>query len=199
MKLFLFLFLTLSTLLSENKFSIIGGYNSSNINYNNNKNYESSLINMNNGFNLGIEEKFDNFLIGLSYHQRGYNSETRTLYAEKILDYDSTIVTSESYGYLAAHYLYYNNLGQSLREFIGIQSGISLGGESEFGNGAIDEIYAGQFNLDAGLTFGMDYIINSKFGVRAMYYFGLTNTRIDIQDDFNYKNRTLSISLLINI
>ena len=41
-------------------------------------------------------------------------------------------------------------------------------------------------------------MINEQFGLRASYYMGLTDVADGVDEDENYKNNTLSISILMN-
>ena len=61
------------------------------------------------------------------------------------------------------------------------------------------DIETENMGMDYGLLAGANYMLTSKFGIRASYYLGQANVMEgdDVDDDSNIKNNTISFSALI--
>ena len=99
-------------------------------------------------------------------------------------------------------------MNEQIDFFGGLQIGISLGGTSytklsftEFNSSQSDEIdmKPKEFGLDAGLLFGIDYMLNHRLGLRASYYQGFTDVRDTLNNSLNFKNNTLNLSAIIKL
>ena len=183
----------LSNIFAQSGFTLIGGYNSSKVKYNDDDVAEGFDINSKGTINIGLETRSGGLILGGSFLQRGSEFEF------SLMGYD--FEAYDIYNYGAVHILYPNRLGDGFEGFGGIQAGLPLGGETHIETGGNDEtenIDTDQLSFDAGLLFGANIMINEQFGVRASYYMGLTNVAAENDDDANYKNNTLSFSVLMN-
>ena len=99
-------------------------------------------------------------------------------------------------------------MNEQINVFGGLQIGSSLGGTSfaklsftEFNSSQSDEIdmKPKEFGLDAGLLFGIDYMLNHRFGLRASYYQGFTDVRDTLKNNLNFKNNTLNFSAIMKL
>ena len=198
----------ISNVISQKGLSIFSGYNLSKINYNDNKindqNDIASLI----GSNIGIEYRFPKFIIGTTLIQRGSKLKQRTTTNIGGIDYEIEISGQEIYDYVAGHIFYPILLNERLQFFGGVQIGKSLGGESiaklsfiEYNSSQSDTINMKpkEFGLDTGLQFGLDYMLNNRFGLRSSYYLGISDVRDTLNDNLNFKNQTVSLSAFIKL
>jgi len=55
------------------------------------------------------------------------------------------------------------------------------------------------FNFDFGLLAGIDVMLVPKFGLRASYFYGLTDVIKDADSIQNYKNRGVGLCLITKI
>jgi len=124
------------------------------------------------------------------------------------IDYDIEISGYEVYNYAAAHIYYPISISEQIEVFGGMQIGSSLGGTSvaklsftEFNSSQSDEIDMKPegFGLDAGLQFGVDYMLNHRLGLRSSYYLGMTDVRDTLSNSLNFKNNTLNLSAIIKL
>tara|TARA_B100001287_G_C22579948_1_gene480451 strand:- start:279 stop:863 length:585 start_codon:yes stop_codon:yes gene_type:complete len=193
MKLLLISIFIISNIFAQNGFTLVGGYNMSKIKYNDDDVAENVDIDSKGTINVGLETRSGNLILGGSFLQRGSQFEF-SLMGYEFEGYDI-------YNYGAVHILYPTSLGEGFEGFGGIQAGLPLGGEVHIESGADDEtedIDADELSFDAGLLLGANFMINEQFGLRASYYMGLTDVADGTNDDENYKNNTLSFSVLIN-
>ena len=190
MKLIIISIFIISNIFAQSELSVIGGYNMSNISYNDAD--VADLVNIfdRGGFNFGVESNTGSLIVGASFVQRG---------AE--LEYEAFGFSGyEVYNYAALHVLYPIAMGSVLEGFGGLQAGFALGGETLIeGMGAAQEpedIDADGFGIDAGLLVGANFMLNESAGIRASYYLGLSDVIKDLDEDLNYKNNTISLSLI---
>ena len=165
----------------------------SKIKYNDDDVEENIDIDSKGVINVGLETRSGDLILGGSFLQRG-SQLSFSLMGYEFEGYDI-------YNYGAVHILYPTSLGDGFEGFGGIQAGLPLGGKTHIESGGEDEtedIDADELNFDAGLLLGANFMINDQFGLRASYYMGLTDVADEIDDDANYKNNTLSFSVLMN-
>jgi len=174
--------------------AMIGGYNMSKVEYNN-EDTDDLKIDTRSGFNLGFETRSGNLIAGASFVQRG----SETTFNEDGLDFKSDLLLN----YAALHLLIPIPMGTSLEGFGGLQAGFSLGGISKstinwygYTETVKEDIETDEFDVDAGLLVGANIMLNESAGIRASYYLGLTDVVKDIDEDDNFKNNTISLSLI---
>ena len=208
LKLFLLNICFLCSTYAQNKLIVFGGFNSSQIKYNDNSINKRINISAQNGFNIGFEYPVRSFVAGASYLQRGTKVKDNTIENISGVDYKIEIGGYEVFNYAAAHLHYPILISSEINSFIGFQFTGSLGGASitklnfvDFNSNQTDELKLNSrdFNLDVGLHFGADYMMNNKFGIRATYFSGLLNVKKTISDSLNYKNNSFSLSALYKI
>ena len=199
---------SISNISSQKGLTIIGGNNMSTIKYNDNKIGNQIDISAQNGSNIGLEYRFPRLIVGAAYLQRGSKLKQATTMNIGGIDYEIEIGGHEVYNYAAAHILYPISISEHIKVFGGVQIGSSLGGTSvaklsftEFNSSQSDEIDMKPegFGLDAGLQFGVDYMLNHRFGLRSSYYLGRTDVRDTLSNSLNFKNNTLNLSAIIKL
>ena len=222
----LIIFVFSSTVDAQNNLTIFGGwFNLSRIQYNNDTFDEMMDINILRRNNFGIEIRFKNIITGLAFTQRGFryktkgslfnvefntpdeNSPFNVLLFPLFLDF---IPGSRLYGYevfnlVSLHTLYLIKSNDKIELFSGLQTGFPIGGEFKASKSYLssfaydgDNTNSTNMNIDAGLLIGVNAISsNRNFGFRASYYLGMTNFKRGISRENNYKNRTLSLSVLL--
>ena len=180
----------------------------STIKYNDDKINNQIDISPRNGSNIGLEYRFPRLIVGATYLQRGSKLKQATTMNIGGIDYEIEIGGHEVYNYAAAHILYPISISEHIKVFGGVQIGSSLGGISvaklsftEFNSSQSDEIDMKPegFGLDAGLQFGVDYMLNHRFGLRSSYYLGMTDVRDTLSNSLNFKNNTLNLSAIIKL
>jgi len=180
----------------------------STIKYNDDKINNQIDISPQNGSYIGLEYRFPRFIIGASFLQRGSKLKQATSMNIGGIDYDIEIGGHEVYNYAAAHILYPISISKQIEVLGGVQVGGSRGGTSvakfsltEFNSSQSDTIdmMPKEFGLDAGLQFGVDYMLNHRLGLRASYYMGMTNVRDTLSNNLNFKNNTLNLSAIIKL
>ena len=208
MKIILIFILVSSTILPQSGILIFSGSNSSTIKYNNADLDNRIDISPRNGSSFGIEYRYSKIIFGASFTQRGSKLKQNSAINIGGVDYEIEIGGHEVYDYASAHILYPISISQQISVFGGLQIGNSLGGKSftklsftEFNSSQSDEIdmEPKEFGLDAGLLFGIDYMLNHKFGLRASYYKGFTNVRDTLKNSVNFKNNTLNFSAIVKL
>ena len=208
MKIFLLNIITLSTIIAQGGLKIIGGYDMSTIKYNDNKINSQNDISTLNSTNIGLEYHFSGFNIGANLIQRGTKLKRDAIIATAAGDLKAELSGHEIYNYVSAHILYPFTINERIQIFQGILLGKSRGGESiaeltltEYNSSQSDTVIMdpSDFSLDAGLQFGIDYMLNHRFGLRTSYYIGMTNVRDTLSNDFNFKNRTVNLSAFVNL
>ena len=212
---------------ARNNLTITGGHNFSWIQYNNDTFDKMMDINILRRNNFGIEVRFKNIITGLAFTQRGFrykikgslfnvefntpdkNSPFNVLLFPLFLD---IIPVSSLYGYevfnlVSLHTLYLIKSNDKIELFSGLQTGFPIGGEFKASKSYLssfafdgDNTKSTNMNIDAGLLIGVNAISsNRNFGFRFSYYLGMTNFKRGISRDNNYKNRTLSLSVLLRL
>ena len=180
----------------------------STIKYNDNKIGNQIDISAQNGSNIGLEYRFPRLIVGAGFLQRGSKLKEATTINIGGVDYEIEISGYEVYNYAAAHIFYPISISEQIEVFGGVQVGSSLGGTSvaklsftEFNSSQSDEIDMKPkgFGLDAGLQFGVDYMLNHRFGLRSSYYLGMTDVRDTLSNSLNFKNNTLNLSAIIKL
>jgi len=180
----------------------------STIKYNDNNINSQNDISTLNSTNIGLEYHFSRFNIGVNLIQRGAKLKRDAIIATAAGDLQAELSGHEIYNYLSAHILYPITIKERIQVFGGILLGKSRGGESiakltltEYNSSQSDTIKMepSEFGLDAGLQFGLDYMLNHRFGLRTSYYIGMTNVRDTLSNDFNFKNRTINLSAFVNL
>ena len=208
MKILLIFILVSSTIFSQSEILIFGGSNFSTIKYNNTDLSNQIDITPRNGSTFGIEYRFSKIIIGASFTQRGSKLKQNSTMNNGGVDYEIEIGGHEVYDYASTNILYPISMNKKIDVLGGLQIGSSLGGTSftklsltEFNSSQSDEIdmKPEDFSLDAGLLFGIDYMLNHRFGLRASYYQGFTNVRDTLKNSLNFKNNTLNLSAIINL
>ena len=224
----LIIFVFSSTVDAQNNLTIFGGwFNLSRIQYNNDTFDEMMDVNILRRNNFGIEIRFKNIITGLAFTQRGFryktkgslfnvefntpdeNSPFNVLLFPLFLDF---IPGSRLYGYevfnlVSLHTLYLIKSNDKIELFSGLQTGFPIGGEFKASKSYLssfafdgDNTKSTNMNIDAGLLIGVNAISsNRNFGFRFSYYLGMTNFKRGISRDNNYKNRTLSLSILLHL
>lgn len=198
----------LSNVNAQSKLTIFGGVNSSRIKYNNDIINNRINIGARNGFNIGFEYPINRFIAGASYLQRGSKLEDNTVVNIGGVNYEIEIGGYEVFNYASTHIYYPILLSSKIYSFIGLQLGVSLGGTSltklkftDFNSSQSDELKLKpqEFDLDAGLNIGADYMINNRLGIRTAYYLGMIDVKKTLSDSLNYKNNTFNLSVLYKI
>ena len=199
---------SISNISAQKGLTIIGGNNMSTIKYNDNKIGNQIDISAQNGSNIGLEYRFPRLIVGVGFLQRGSKLKEATNINIGGVDYEIEISGYEVYNYAAAHIFYLISISEQIEVFGGVQVGSSLGGTSvaklsftEFNSSQSDEIDMKPegFGLDAGLQFGVDYMLNHRFGLRSSYYLGMTDVRDTLSNNLNFKNSTISLSAIIKL
>ena len=202
---FIFIF---SIKIAQKDLKVISGYNFSSINYNQSQINDGIDIGSRRGYNLGIENHYTNLIIGLNYLQRGSELKQPTIINIGGVDYDIEISGYEVFNYVAGHIFYPVIINNKIKIFGGVNVGYAISGTSltnlnftEFNSSRSDEITldSKDFNLDAGLRFGLDYMFNEKIGVRASYFAGGFNVRKTLDDSLNFKNNSFELSAIYNL
>ena len=199
---------SISNISAQKGLAIIGGYSMSTIKYNDDEINNQIDISPQNGSYIGLEYRFPRFIIGAGFLQRGSKLKQATSMNIGGIDYAIEIGGHEVYNYAAAHILYPISISKQIEVFGGVQVGGSRGGTSvaklsltEFNSSQSDTIdmMPKEFGLDAGLQFGVDYMLNHRLGLRASYYMGRTNVRDTLSNSLNFKNNTLNLSAIIKL
>jgi len=199
---------SISNISDQKGLAIICGYNMSTIKYNDDKINNQIDISPQNGSYIGLEYRFRRFIIGTGFLQRGSKLKQATTMNIGGIDYDIEIGGHEVYNYAAAHIYYPISISEQIEVFGGMQVGGSRGGTSvaklsltEFNSSQSDTIdmMPKEFGLDAGLQFGVDYMLNHRLGLRASYYIGRKNVRDTLSNSLNFKNNTLNLSAIIKL
>ena len=208
MKIILICILLSSTIFPQGRLAIFGGSNFSTIQYNNADLNNQIDISPRNGSSFGVEYRSSRFMFGASFTQRGSKLKQNSTINIGGVDYEIEIGGHEVYDYASAHILYPISMNEQIDFFGGLQIGSSLGGTSyaklsftEFNSSQSDEIdmKPKEFGLDAGLLFGIDYMLNHRFGLRASYYQGFTDVRDTLKNNLNFKNNTLNLSAIVKL
>jgi len=208
MRIFFISIITLSTMIAQGGLKIIGGYDMSTIRYNDNNINSQNEISTLNSTNIGIEYDFSLFNIGANLIQRGSKLRRDAIIATAAGDLQAELSGHEIYNYVTAHIFYPITLKDKIQVFGGVLFGKSYGGESiakltltQYNSSQSDTVimHPSDFSLDAGLQFGIDYMLNHRFGLRTSYYLGMTNVRDTLNNDFNFKNRTINLSAFVNL
>ena len=206
MKIILICILLSSTIFPQGGLAIFGGSNFSTIKYNNADLNNRTNISPRNGSSFGVEYRSSRFMFGASFTQRGSKLKQNSIINIGGVNYDIEIGGHEVYNYASAHILYPILINEQIDVFGGLQIGSSLGGTSftklsftEFNSSQSDEIdmKPKEFGFDAGLLFGIDYMLNHSLGLRASYYQGFTDVRDTLNNSLNFKNNTLNLSAII--
>jgi len=173
---------------------VVGGYNMSRVKYNDDDFAELVDVDWKNGLHIGLEIRSSNIIAGASFLQRG---------AKIKAEIDSyTMEGYDIYNYFALHALRKVSMGRGLDGFGGIQLSFPLGGETKlkaFGESEIKDIDIDKIAPDFGLLIGVNYMLNGLFGLRASYHLGLTNVAVESEDNENYKNNTIALSILMKL
>ena len=185
--------------------TISGGLNQSN--QNTEEGTDVIDINYISGYNFSIEKSFGIARFGVGLNQRGVKLETDVTGDGSSEGVSVFINSEQTLNYLSLHAVLYE-IQEKICVFGGVQLGKGLGGEvkmkmswTNFGQDEqlmyreSEDIDAEDMELEYGLLFGGDYMINEKNGVRASYYKGLS----DIREDSKTKNNTISVSLLFKL
>ena len=200
MKKYLFILLFITTvqtanLLAQMELTIVGGVNLATVKYNDNAVDNNIDISTKSGFILGIETVGGPFIIGGNFIQRGTN------YTVNDEDYGE-ITQKDNFNYLSGYLLYPISIQKKLSIFGGCQLGKGIGGTQVADGDDIsgsNVLKADDFNLDFGLLFGADYMINSSIGLRALYFIGLSDVAEGIPANSNFKNRGIGLCLLYKL
>ena len=226
-KYILIIFGLASTISAQDNLAIIGGwFNLSQIKYNDESINDMVNIETLRRNNIGVETKFNNIIAGVGFVQRGYrykiegssfnvefnppdiNSPFNVLLFPLFLEF--TLGTS-LYGYEVFNLLNFYTLyvidsdKDEIDLFGGLQIGFPIGGKIKasklyFSSFDYDgeNIEAKNMNICAGLLIGLNLSSsNTNFGFRASYYLGITDFKKSASSENNYKNRTLSLSVLL--
>ena len=190
---------------AQDGITVVGGITMSKFKYNDRSIFDeiASDFKINNiqGFSISIEKMINSLKIGSSYVQRGTRYQ---IYYSDLFDMtvSSSAEIEMTLNYISGYILYPHLLDEKLSAFGGIQAGTSLGGtlkiSSESENDS-DTIESDELNLDYGLLLGLDYFYDTKIGLRASYYYGLGGVAKDVDENRNFKNRTIGLSLLYNL
>jgi len=206
MKIILISILISTGLLAQGGLTIFGGYNMSTIRFNLDK--QIIDISPQDGFNFGLEYHFPRFIFGAGFLQRGSKLKSTMFTNIAGIDYEIEIGGHEIYEYAAAHILYPISINNQIKVFGGVQIGSALGGVSfskftitEFNSSKVDNIHIKPetFGLDAGLHFGIDYMLNDRLGLRSSYYMGMTDVIDTLNDSLKFKNQTINLSAIIKL
>jgi opacity protein-like surface antigen len=177
-------------LFAQGGFTIVGGLNLGSVQYNDSDVADLFDISMKVGLNIGAETAVGPLKVGGALVQRGAKMEMSFL--------GETFTGSDTYNYLTAYGIYPYAIKEGISAFGGLQLGKAIGGTSEF-DGDSETLNSDDFALDYGLLIGLDYMINTKMGVRASYYLGLADVIKDVDSDFNFKNTGIGLALLYNL
>jgi len=194
-------------ILAQNNITVFSGNNFSTIKYNQNNINDSISFSFHRGINIGIEYRLPKIIAGFGYFQKGSGLSRATNLNIGGINYNIDISGYEVYNYLSAHLFYPYKLNQNIELFGGIQIAKAINGESlakiKFTNfnssrSDITELDPEDFNIGQGIKFGMNYMLNPKFGFRASYYSAINDVRSNLDDSLNYKNNSIQVSLLMN-
>lgn len=172
------------TVSAQNEITVVGGINLSTISYNDSEINDMVDISFKPGIYFGAEKLLGNIRVGAGFSQRGASLEFDFLGE----NYSGT----DTYNYFDLHGLYTFNATLEVDALLGLGIGYGLGGKTEF-EGESDTIEGKYLNLDYGVLLGADYLLKDGNRIRVMYYFGLADVAKDLETDFNYRNRGLSI------
>jgi len=200
----------ISNISAQKGLTIIGGYNMSTVKYNDDKKNDQFDITPRNGTYIGFEYRFPRLIVGAGFLERGFKFKQATTMNYANIDYKSEITAYEVYNYTAAHIFYPISINEQIEVFGGFQVGQSNGGTSVFKFSFTDynssksdtlDMKPKRFGLDAGLQFGVDYMLNHRLGLRASYYMGMTNVIVidTLINNENFKNNTLNLSAIIKL
>jgi hypothetical protein len=193
----LFFFLYNTVLIAQNKITVLAGLNMSNYSYNDDDWTDGVDFDLMPGLNFMVEKSFSSITLGAGLNQRGVKSE---------FEIDGVkFETEEVLNYITFHSTYPVQLQPNLSIFGGLQLGSAINGEIHLkasdGYTSADEtedIDADDIELEYGLLFGGNFLINEKIGIRGAYFKGLSNVTDDVEDQ-NFKNNSLSISLIFSL
>ena len=190
MKIILLNIVFFSAIFAQSGLKIVGGLNQSKQTIE--EDADGLEISYMNGYNLYAEMSFGVARFGVGLNQRGVklNQEVSDMGITISVDGEQTL------NYLTLHAVYPYAIQEKITVFGGIQLGNGINGEAKIkqsisGSGLFDgtsvdseEWDAEDMELEYGLLFGGDYMINEKIGVRASYFKGLS----DIAEDDETKN-----------
>ena len=146
---------------------------------------------MKTGLTLGIETLKGPLIIGASFVRRGGNREISSI------DYSESV----SLDYITAYLLLSIPIVKDFSGLFGCQIGECMGGKIDYEHddytGSV-VLYTDAFNMDFGIFFGADYMLNSRIGVRTSYYAGYIGV-LDGRASNNFKNSGIGICLLFKI
>jgi methyl-accepting chemotaxis protein len=175
--------------------TVFGGLNESAANWNEDQDFGDFEEGYASGLKIGIEKRVGPALLGLGFNQRGLQ-----------INIDSDGIEGFRKGlinYVTFHGLYPINLKDGITGFGGLQLGQPMGSviyaeETYDGETATneEEFDAETFNFDYGIIFGAQYWLTEKIGLRTSYYLGLADVEAEVEEEYNYKNTTVSFSLI---
>jgi len=176
-------------LFAQYDFTVSGGVHLGNIGYDTESGFRDTSPRP--GATIGIETLKGPFIIGAAFVRRGGNLEISSInYSESI-----------SLDYLTAYLLFNIPIIDDLNGLFGCQIGDCMGGtftyEQDGDSGSVT-IYTNTFNIDYGLLFGVDYMLNSRLGTRVSYYSGYAGVFKNSVSS-NFSNSGISICLLFKI
>jgi len=177
-----------SELAAENNITFSGGINLARVRYKKIANRVN--ISFRSGFNIAIETKAGPEIIGLNFLQRGGNIAIKE--TDEKLTY--------TFNYITGYALHPVQLNKKLILLGGINFGQCIRGSNTLTSNNItykNKIEAKFFMFDIGLQLGANIMFNNQFGIRAIYYFGITDVAMNISSDYNFKNQGLGITFLI--
>ena len=186
----LIIFGTLTTcLFAQHDFTFSGGINLGSVGDDSGNSFRNTS--MKTGLTLGIETLKGPLIIGASFVRRGGNREISSI------DYSESV----SLDYITAYLLLSIPIVKSFSGLFGCQIGECMGGKIDYVHddytGSV-VLYTDAFNMDFGIFFGADYMLNSRIGVRTSYYAGYIGV-LDGRTSNNFKNRGIGICLLYKI
>jgi len=199
MKILLILFLIFSNIVAQPNFGLTTGFNLSKILYPDDG-IEPSEINFMPGLNIGVEVEKDWMKFGLSFQQRG---------SKEVLKFSDTLKVTGNYVYnfYSWHLLRQHRLGQSITVLGGLHGGWAMNAqlkvETEVGPMKLKEtIKRNSEELDIGWDFGLliggEYMFNSAYGLRLLYYHPLLEQKQKLDFDENFTFTSIIISGIYN-
>jgi len=176
-------------LFAQYDFTFSGGINLGSFGGNSGNSFSNTS--MKTGLTLGVETMKGPLIIGASFVRRGGNREISSVgYSESV-----------SLDYITAYLLLSIPIVKSFSGLFGCQIGECMGGTIDYeyddDTGAV-VLYTDAFNIDFGIFFGADYMLNSRIGVRTSYYAGYIGV-LEGSASNNFKNRGIGICLLYKI
>ena len=201
MKIILLNILFISAMFAQSGLTVVGGLNQSKQTIE--EDADDLDIDYMNGYNLYVERSFGVARFGVGLNQRGVKLN------QEVSDMGVTVSVAgeQTLNYLTLHAVYPYAIQEKITVFGGIQLGNGINGEAKIkqsisGSGLFDgtsvdseEWDAEDMELEYGLFFGGDYMINEKIGIRVSYFKGFSET---VEDD-KTKNNTISVSLLYHL